>query len=171
MWPHDPISLFVSNVLHLRWKNYVVVGSNSCNGKTLKWNCVRGRKNAPIVPIANMKVLVFCMEEFLGTAHKNCAYSYIAIICTALVESNHLKSIYNIWSWIRIYCEKWLFGGGGIPPLSAKLFWAQWLSVKGGGYPPISLRKKSAKNSYFWPKNAYFRQKIFFWGGGFAKIR
>ena len=47
--------------------------------------------------------------------------------------------------------------GGGVPPLSAKLFWAQWLSVKGGGeYPPIPLRKKSAKNSYFWPKNAYF---------------
>ena len=144
MWPHDPISLFVSNVLHLRWKNYVVVGSNSCNGKTLKWNCVRGRKNAPIVPIANMKVLVFCMEEFLGTAHKNCAYSYIAIICTALVESNHLKSIYNIWSWIRIYCKKWLFGGG---------------------IPPNLLRKKSAKNSYFWPKNAYFSPFWpIFWG-------
>ena len=44
--------------------------------------------------------------------------------------------------------------GGGVPPLSAKLFWAQWLSVKGErGYPPIPLRKKSAK------KTAIFGQK------------
>ena len=43
----------------------------------------------------------------------------------------------------------------GIPahPLSVKGFWAQWLSVKGGGYPPISLRRKSAK------KTAIFGQK------------
>ena len=26
--------------------------------------------------------------------------------------------------------------GGGVPPLSAKLFLAQWLSVKGGGCTP-----------------------------------
>ena len=28
--------------------------------------------------------------------------------------------------------------------------------LRGGGYPPIPLRKKPAKNSYFWPKNANF---------------
>ena len=43
---------------------------------------------------------------------------------------------------------------GGLPPLSAKLFWAQWLSVKGRvGYPPIPLRKKSAKKRLFLAKN------------------
>ena len=28
--------------------------------------------------------------------------------------------------------------------------------LMGGVYPPTSLRKKSAKNGYFWPKNADF---------------
>ena len=31
---------------------------------------------------------------------------------------------------------------GGVPPLSAKFFWAQWLSVKGGGCTPLSVKEK-----------------------------
>ena len=47
-------------------------------------------------------------------------------------------------------------GGGGTPP-SAKLFWAQWLSVKGGGeYPPIPLRENSAKKQLFLAKQRLF---------------
>ena len=46
---------------------------------------------------------------------------------------------------------------GGVPPLSAKLFWAQWFSVKGGGgYPPILLRKIPLKSRYFRFENSIF---------------
>ena len=39
---------------------------------------------------------------------------------------------------------------GGVPPLSAKLFWAQWFSVKGGWVvPPNSVKKTPLKNGYF----------------------
>ena len=52
-------------------------------------------------------------------------------------------------------CQKLLSGffsvKGGVPPLSAKLFWAQWLSVKGG--TPNSVKEKNAK------KTAIFGQK------------
>ena len=47
--------------------------------------------------------------------------------------------------------------GGGFTPHSAKLFWAQELSVKGGGeYPPIPLRKNSAKKQLFLAKKRLF---------------
>ena len=36
-----------------------------------------------------------------------------------------------------------------ILPLSAKLFWAQWLSVKGGGVPPKSAKENYAKKQVF----------------------
>ena len=40
--------------------------------------------------------------------------------------------------------------GGGVPPLSAKGFWAGWLSVKGGrGVPPNSAKENSAKKQVF----------------------
>ena len=40
-----------------------------------------------------------------------------------------------------------------LPTISAKGFWAGWFSVKGGGgYPPIPLRKKSAKKRLFLAK-------------------
>ena len=41
-----------------------------------------------------------------------------------------------------------LRGGGGVPPLSAKLFWAQLFSVKGGG-TPHSAKENSAKKQVF----------------------
>ena len=43
---------------------------------------------------------------------------------------------------------------GGVPPHSAKLFWAQLFSVKGGGDTP--LRKKSAKKYLFLAKKCLF---------------
>ena len=35
-------------------------------------------------------------------------------------------------------------------------FWQNDFLLRGGGYPSILRRKNSAKNSYFWPKNAKF---------------
>ena len=39
---------------------------------------------------------------------------------------------------------------GGVPPISAKVFWAGSFFVKGGGgHPPIPLRKIPLKSSFF----------------------
>ena len=44
---------------------------------------------------------------------------------------------------------------GGGPPCPLSFFEHNDCPLRGGGdYPPIPLRKKSAKNGYFWPKNA-----------------
>ena len=48
-----------------------------------------------------------------------------------------------------IFCPK---KGGGGTPLSTKeknFLFSHWFSVKGGGYPPIPLKKKSAKKRIF----------------------
>ena len=37
-----------------------------------------------------------------------------------------------------------------------RLFWAQWFSVRGGGYPPIPLRKIPLKSRYFRSENSIF---------------
>ena len=77
---------------------------------------------------------------------------------------DHFLAVWPSMSEIKRFCckvfnwslQKLLSGffplrGGGLPPISAMGFWAEWLSVNGGGgYPPIPLRKKSAKNSYSW---------------------
>ena len=44
----------------------------------------------------------------------------------------------------------------GGPPFPPSFFGQNDFPLRGGEYPPIPLRKKSAKNVYFWPKNAYF---------------
>ena len=51
------------------------------------------------------------------------------------------------WNNYKKSCQKRFSGfcplrGVGVPPFSAKLFWAQWLSVKGGGEPPNSVKEK-----------------------------
>ena len=48
---------------------------------------------------------------------------------------------------------------GELPPNSAKGFWAEWFSVKGGrgrGYPPIPPRKIPLKSRYFRFENSFF---------------
>ena len=45
---------------------------------------------------------------------------------------------------------------GGYPPFPSRVFGHNDFPLRGGGTPPIPLREKSSKNSYFWPKNAYF---------------
>ena len=42
-------------------------------------------------------------------------------------------------------------GGGGYPPIPLRVFGQNDFPLRGGEYPPIPLRKKSAKNSSFWP--------------------
>ena len=64
----------------------------------------------------------------------------------------------------RMNIEHWTINNGFINVLRdafknvlADFARSHWFSVKGrGGYPPIPSRKKSAKNGYFWPKNANF---------------
>ena len=43
---------------------------------------------------------------------------------------------------------------GGYPPFPLSFFEHNVFPLRGGVYPPIPLRKKSAKNGYIWPKNA-----------------
>ena len=50
-----------------------------------------------------------------------------------------------------------LRGGGGVPPLSGKGFWAGWFSVKGGrGVPPNSAKENPAKKQVFKVRKLHF---------------
>ena len=56
-----------------------------------------------------------------------------------------------LWGGYKVVTG-WLQGGKG---RFQKRF-SGFFPLRGGGYPPIPLRKKSAKKQLFWPKNAYF---------------
>ena len=73
--------------------------------------------------------------------------------CTYLfrILSNNIIMVFR--EAVKNYSADFFSLRGGGTPHSAKLFCAQWLSVKGGEYPPIPLRKISAK------KTAIFGQR------------
>ena len=54
----------------------------------------------------------------------------------------------------RGFCP--LRGGGGTPPFLLSFFGHKYFPLRGGEYPPILLRKKSAKRQLFLAKKRLF---------------
>ena len=94
------------------------------------------------------------------------AMNHLSPGCDQTILTCHIycENIVTNFQAVKGRCQKLLSGffpsRGGVPPLSAKLFWAQCLSVKGGGVPPNSVKEKNgskrAKIGVFWPKTAVF---------------
>ena len=71
-----------------------------------------------------------------------------------LLEKNNVQNWekrQHLWEPVKNHLADFFrLGGGGVPPNSAKSFWAEWFSVKGGrGVSLNSAMENSAKKQVF----------------------